>query len=137
MTTIVLAAFIESGQVLMVRRAGHKQHYPGHWDLVGGHVEMDELVDAALVREAYEEVGVIPLSFRHLGFFKDGQYEASYHIYAVTDWSDGPPRLLGNEHTDLTWVPIDGANFVAPLAHPEIMSLLSQFCRLGKAAITP
>ncbi len=109
----------------MARRAAHKQHYPEHWDLVGGHVEPDEPVDIALVREAYEEVGVIPLSFRHLGFFKDSQHEATYHIYAVTDWSDGPPRLLGDEHTDLIWVPIDDANFVAPLAHPEIMSLLS------------
>lgn len=125
MQTIVLAAFIESGRVLMARRAAHKRHYPGHWDLIGGHVETGEPVHAALIREAYEEIGVTPVAFRHLGVFKDSQHEATYHIYAVTDWSDGPPQLLGDEHTDLAWVPIGAADFVAPLAHPEILSLIS------------
>ncbi|SCB12034.1 NUDIX hydrolase [Rhizobium hainanense] len=125
MTTIVLAAFIESGRVLMARRAANKQHYPGHWDLVGGHVEADEPIVATLIREAREEVGVTPVIFRYLGFFKDSRYETTYHLYEVTGWSDGLPRLIGDEHTDLAWVALDGASLVAPLAHPEVMSFLS------------
>jgi len=125
MTTIVLAAFIGSGRVLMVRRAANKQHYPGHWDLVGGHVGADEPIVAALIREAHEEVGVTPVVFRYLGFFKDGHYETTYHLYEVTDWSDGSPRLIGDEHTDLAWMALDSAGLVAPLAHPEVMSFLS------------
>ncbi|MFK0161972.1 NUDIX hydrolase [Rhizobium sp. NPDC090279] len=125
MTTIVLAAFIESGQVLMARRAASKQHYPGHWDLVGGHAEPDEPIDVTLVREAREEVGVTPIVFRYLGFFKDSQYETTYHIYKVTDWSAGLPKLIGDEHTDMAWVALDEVKFVVPLAHPEIMPFLS------------
>ncbi len=125
MTTIVLAAFIEGGRVLMARRAANKQHYRGHWDLVGGHVEADEPIVATLIREAREEVGVTPVVFRYLGFFEDSRYETTYHLYEVTDWSGGLPRLIGDEHTDLAWVALDGASFVAPLAHPEVMSFLS------------
>lgn len=125
MTTIVLAAFIENGCVLMARRTGHKRHYPEHWDLIGGHVETDEPLDIALVREAHEEIGVTAVAFRHLGSFEDSQRETTYQIYAVTDWSDGPPRLVGDEHTDLRWVPINGTGTVEPLAHPEILPFLS------------
>lgn len=123
-TTIVLAALIENGRLLMARRAGHKQHFPEHWDLVGGHVETGEPVEIALIREVREEVGVTAVAFRHLGSFEDSQREITYQLYAVTGWSDGPPRLVGDEHTDLRWVPINGTRTIEPLAHPEILSLL-------------
>lgn len=67
MTAIVLAVFIENGRILMVRRADHKKQYPGHWELIGGHIEADEAVEVALVREAEEEVGLAPTTFRHVG----------------------------------------------------------------------
>jgi hypothetical protein len=40
----------------------------------------------------------------------------------VTDWLNGLPQLLGDEHIDLAWVPVNDTNSVAPLAHPEIIS---------------
>ncbi len=125
MTTIVLAALIENGRVLMAQRAAHKRHHPERWDLVGGHVETDEHVEAAIVREVREEVGVTAVAFRHLGSFEDCQREATFHVYAVTDWSEGPPELTGNEHTDLRWVELNGIDLVESLAHPEIIPLLS------------
>ncbi|RKD70744.1 NUDIX domain-containing protein [Rhizobium sp. WW_1] len=125
MTTIVLAAFIKGGRVLMVRRAASKRHYPEHWDLVGGHAETDEPLDVTLVREAREEVGVTPVVFRYLGCFEDSQCETIYHLYEVTGWLEGEPRLIGDEHIDLAWVALDSANFPTPLAHPEVMKFLS------------
>ncbi len=125
MTTIVLAALTENGRVLMVRRAAHKRHHPEHWDLVGGHVETDEPVEVALIREVREEVGVTAVASRHLGSFEDFQREVTFQVYAVTDWSDGRPQLIGDEHTDLRWVPLNGIELVEPLAHPEITPLLS------------
>ncbi|MGG6893724.1 NUDIX domain-containing protein [Rhizobium sp. BR 315] len=125
MTIIVLAALIENDRVFMARRAAHKQAYPELWDLVGGHVETGESFEIALIREVREEVGVTPITFRPLGSFEDSQRKIAYHLYAVTDWSDGPPRLIGDEHTDFKWVPIINTGTVAPLAHPEIWSFLA------------
>ncbi len=114
MTTIVLAAFIHGDRVLVVRRAAHKRQYPEHWDLVGGHVEIGETTDAALIREAQEEVGVTPINFRHLKSFADAATpdceNIRYQLYAVTEWSGGAPRLLGEEHTDLAWIAIGNVN---------------------------
>ncbi len=124
MPTIVLAAFIEGSRVLMARRADHKKQYPGHWDLIGGHVDRGESLDAALVREAEEEVGLTPTVFRRLGVFNDDENEADYHLYVVNNWQNGRPRLLGDEHTELAWISVSNINTVTPLAHPEIISLL-------------
>jgi mutator protein MutT len=108
-TAIVLAAFIGDGHVLMVRRAAHKRQFPEHWDLVGGHIETGETSDSALVREAQEEIGLTPIKFRYLEALSEAPTahgrEIKYHVYAVTKWSGGAPRLLGEEHTDLAWVP--------------------------------
>jgi 8-oxo-dGTP diphosphatase len=124
MKAIVLAAFIEDGHVLMARRADHRKQYAGHWDLIGGHIEQDEAVDAALIREAEEEVGLIPTIFRHLGIFNDDEAEADYHLCIVTDWLNGRPRLLGDEHSELSWVRLSEATSLRPLAHPSIISLV-------------
>lgn len=124
MTTIVLAAFINSGQVLLARRADHKQQYPGHWDLVGGHIKTGEPIDVALAREAEEEVALTPTTFQHRGSFNDSKTKTAYQLYVVTDWLNGLPQLLGDEHTELAWVPVNDISSVAPLAHPEIISFL-------------
>lgn len=126
LTTIVLAAFIEDGRVLMGRRADHKKQFPGHWDLVGGHVEEGETLEVALVREAQEEVGLMPTTFRDLGAFSDDETEATYHLFVVTEWSNDPPKLLGDEHTELTWVRVSEATSLRPLAHPSVISVVGQ-----------
>lgn len=40
--------------------------FPGHWDLIGGHVEEGETPEQALVREVREEIG---LELQHWQFF--------------------------------------------------------------------
>jgi 8-oxo-dGTP diphosphatase len=60
LTEIACAAFLRDGFILLAKRASHKTWYPNRWDLIGGHVETGESVENALVREAREEVGLIP-----------------------------------------------------------------------------
>ncbi|WP_165928108.1 NUDIX hydrolase [Rhizobium sullae] len=60
MTRIACAAFVRNGFIFLVKRGPHKARYPNHWDLVGGHVELSETIEAALVWEAQEEVGLSP-----------------------------------------------------------------------------
>ncbi len=48
-----------SGELLLQLRSQNKDVQPGRWDTsVGGHVGVDEPVDAAVVREIAEELGV-------------------------------------------------------------------------------
>ncbi|WP_429924906.1 NUDIX domain-containing protein [Agrobacterium vitis] len=76
LTTIVLAAFIENGRLLMARRANHKKQFPGHWDLIGGHIDEGETVEGALVRKAEEEIRLTPTVFREVGTFYDYETDA-------------------------------------------------------------
>ena len=57
-TAVHLNAFTAAGELIVARRAGHKQIDPGLWDnLVGGMVPAGESEEQALVREAQEEAG--------------------------------------------------------------------------------
>ena len=58
-TAVHLNAFTPAGEVIVARRADHKQIDPGLWDnLVGGMVPAGESEEAALAREAQEEAGL-------------------------------------------------------------------------------
>jgi 8-oxo-dGTP pyrophosphatase MutT (NUDIX family) len=58
-TAVHLNAFTPAGELIVARRADHKQIDPGLWDnLVGGMVPAGESEEAALAREAQEEAGL-------------------------------------------------------------------------------
>jgi 8-oxo-dGTP pyrophosphatase MutT (NUDIX family) len=58
-TAVHLNAYSDDGDVIVARRAAHKQIDPGCWDnLVGGMVPYGETLELALEREAWEEAGI-------------------------------------------------------------------------------
>lgn len=58
-TAVHLNAYADDGDVVVARRAAHKQIDPGCWDnLVGGMVPYGESLELALEREAWEEAGI-------------------------------------------------------------------------------
>jgi 8-oxo-dGTP pyrophosphatase MutT (NUDIX family) len=58
-TAVHLNAFTTGGELIVARRADHKQIDPGLWDnLVGGMVPAGESEEQALAREALEEAGL-------------------------------------------------------------------------------
>ena len=75
---------------------------------------------------AFEEIAV-------LGEPQSIEYgEAKYHVFLVTAWDGGEPRLLGAEHAELRWMKLDQA-LAVPLAHPEYGGLLRGVVRRGSA----
>jgi 8-oxo-dGTP diphosphatase len=95
------------GRVLLGLRAAHKKAWPDHWDAIGGRIEPGETPELAMIREVREEIGVVPTIFQRLASVADprsdlyGKSEAT--LYAVTSWSGGEPRNLGDEHTRIAW----------------------------------
>jgi 8-oxo-dGTP pyrophosphatase MutT (NUDIX family) len=105
--TCACALLCRHGKFLLARRSPLKKFYPGVWDVPGGHVHVGESLEAALVREVAEEVGVVPTSYRLVETLDEADANKNgpgvYVMFIVTAWDGGEPRLCNDEHTELTW----------------------------------
>jgi mutator protein MutT len=102
-TDIVNALLTRNGQILLARRSPLRSKWPDCWSFPGGHVEPGETFDQALVRELAEEIGVVPTAWATITTLNYAPQSVSFHMFLVTDWM-GEPTLLGDEHTELTWI---------------------------------
>jgi isopentenyldiphosphate isomerase len=56
---IHLHLFNKKGELLLQKRSMNKDIQPGKWDTsAGGHVNFGEIIETALFREVYEELGI-------------------------------------------------------------------------------
>jgi len=68
----------------------------GRWNGVGGKVEAGESIEAAVIREAQEEIGVTPIEFEKVAdirfdeFFKSEPTLMHVHVFMSTTWSGMP-----------------------------------------------
>jgi 8-oxo-dGTP diphosphatase len=120
MKQIACAILLRDGRILLGRRTPQRRFYPDCWDVLGGHFEAGETPEQALIREVQEEAGVTPLRHRLVATLPDPDParngEARYHVFVVTGWTGGEPRMLGDEHSEIRWVPIDEAVRLPDLA---------------------
>ncbi len=111
------------GKVLLGLRAPTKKAWPDHWDTIGGRVEDGESVEAALIREAQEEVGVTPTEFKLVATVREKRPEiygdALHHIYVVTRWQGGEPANICDEHTELRWFSIEEMRLLPNIVDPD------------------
>ena len=102
---------VDRGRILLGFRSPHRSAYPSVWDLTGGHVEVGESIEAALVRELREELDVTPTVFEPLATLvvpiPQQRNDRRLHIFKVTSWSGPGPRLCGDEHTEIRWHTLD------------------------------
>ena len=128
MRTCAGGLLVRGDELLLARRSAQRSFCPDVWDVIGGHCEGDEGPGDALVREVEEEIGVTPRTFEEVAVLTEPHPaehgEARYHIFLVTAWGGGEPRLLGSEHSVLRWVGLKEA-LALPLAHPGYGELLS------------
>src|SRR5262249_25028498 len=97
----------DNGRVLLGLRVPSKTVWPDHWDTIGGRVEAGESLEAALIREVQEEIGVTPTRFERIATVRERQPERYgdmlHNIYAVTAWAGGAPQNISDEHSSLKW----------------------------------
>ena len=105
-TAVHLNAYSEDGDVVVARRAAHKQIDPGCWDnLVGGMVPHGETLEQALEREAWEEAGIeldrIEVhhgrSFTLLRSVPEGVQCETIYVYDATLTGNTEPRNQDGE----------------------------------------
>jgi len=123
---IVNGLLVRDGAVLLARRAPHRAAHADRWSFPGGHVEPGETLEAALIRELGEEIGVTPTRYAPAGTIADPDIDdpATYHMFIVSDWQ-GEPELRGDEHTALRWCGLQEAAALHDLALEAYRPLLS------------
>lgn len=95
-------------QVLLQHR-GQTEMLANKWDCISGHVEAQETVRQAMVREVYEELGIQiqadDLAFVGLTHLRLDDETTYYNIYLTTDRFVGTPHIMETDkHDDLKWV---------------------------------
>ncbi|GAB3765785.1 8-oxo-dGTP pyrophosphatase MutT (NUDIX family) [Nocardioides ginsengisegetis] len=128
-TPIAVAALVRDGLVLLVHRHPSRRWYPDCWDLVGGHVEPDELPHQAVGRECLEELGVhihdprpVPMTI--------SDATLDMHAFLVTRWDGEPVNAAPDEHDDLRWFrPEDLTDLT--MAHPASLPSILSAVRLA------
>jgi mutator protein MutT len=116
---------VRRDQVLLCRRRDDRDWYPGAWDVVGGHRETGETMEATLRRECSEELGIAVESAEHLLTVEDSWLAMS--IFLVTDWTGEPRNEAPDEHVEVRWFSrddLDDLAFPDPRLHRILAMVL-------------
>lgn len=97
----------DKGEFLLLKRSEDSNTNPGKWDLPGGKLEREEILEEAVVREVWEEtkITIVPGEIAGYIMFELPEkrviaivYDGGYIISDVR---------LSHEHTEYSWVPLD------------------------------
>lgn len=102
----------ESGKYLIVQEANPKVY--GLWNLAAGHVDKDETIEAAAIREAKEEVGLDVELLYKVGLWHDNVEEPIRHVFMT--------KVIGGEVTSQLGELLDARYFT----YDEIVGLRDQ-----------
>jgi 8-oxo-dGTP diphosphatase len=105
---VVAALIVRSGKILLGRRSAERVFYPDVWDLFGGHVELGEEREQALVRELEEELGITPAGWAFLETLTIDLPSQPpdlliVHLYLIADWTGTPVNMQHEEHSMIGW----------------------------------
>jgi ADP-ribose pyrophosphatase YjhB (NUDIX family) len=116
----------EGGRILLLRRAGRMVYRPHHWDLPGGHLEIEEDIHECLHREIAEETGLEVELGPLLGVNKanDGPYVQM--IFGCRPKERlRQPKLRPQEHEAAQWISVAEMRRTADLI-PYLAAILGR-----------
>ena len=94
----------KDGKILALRRSATDPRRPLTWDLPGGSIEEGEVMQDALNREIFEEIGLVATDIAILDAMSDN-YKSGTHVQiAYTGKVDTEDVKLSWEHDEYRWV---------------------------------
>jgi len=100
---LVVGLLRREDQVLLCHRHPSRKYYPNVWDLPGGHVDTNESLEDALVRELEEELGIRidPPGGPPWTTLRKATIEL--HMFLVDRWEGQPHNVAPDEHDEIRW----------------------------------
>lgn len=117
----------KDNSILLTRR-GATGFADGLYALVGGKVEKNETFRQALMREAFEEVGVTvkqdDLDFVHMFHRKGTEGEIVAVLFQAKQWQGIPFNKEPHKHTSIEWFGLDQLPDNIIPAHKQALELM-------------
>lgn len=117
----IITAKDDNTNILLALR--NHEPFKGQWCLPGGHIDLYESVQEAIVREVKEEVG-LDFDCQFFGYFDEIIPDRYIHavVMVFVGRTEGTPVLDAAEVADVRWYTLDEARAL-PLAfrHTEIL----------------
>lgn len=104
MKETVLCYIEKDGKYLMLfRNKKENDINSGKYIGVGGHIELGETKEEALIREVKEETNLDVISYEYFGkvFFKDDDFEENMYLFTVTEFKG---ELKECDEGELHWI---------------------------------
>lgn len=113
----VCGVIIHKGRFLIVKRSDADDFLPNCWEFAGGSVEPSETIDAALIREINEEIGLDISNYKKelIGiseeFMNKDKTERYLQLNYKIELQSEPKITLSSEHVAYDWVAQDDPRF--------------------------
>ena len=117
-------AIIFKKDKLLIAQRREGDHLGGYWEFPGGKQRKDETIDACLIREVQEELGVQIKPFEYLREETHDYENRSIRLHFVLcRWVSGEPERI--ECQDFKWIDLkDIRQYPFPPADTEILNIL-------------
>jgi malonyl-CoA O-methyltransferase len=127
----VVAAIIErDGRYLFGKRSPHKRSAPGYWCPICGSIEAGEGQAEAVVREVYEETGLVVRALDKVAACDTHDGSAVIHWWRVLPLGDEPEQLANDEHSELGWFTLDELQRLEPVFLEDV-EIIERTARLS------
>ncbi len=119
----------KENRFLLGRRSFQKKTAGGYWCPVAGKIEVGESQEQAVVREVFEEIGLVVRPIRKLTEYDTSDRVGRLHWWMAHVVEDKEPYLKNNEHVELRWVNIEELNFLNPIFENDRQLMLDVYYR--------
>lgn len=132
----VYLILIKDGQILLSRRFNTGWN-DGNYSLAAGHIDGNETAEAAMLREAREELGITiqpeDLQFAHVSHRRSPDFEYIDFYFTAEKWEGEPHNAEPEKCDEIAWYSLDALpenviqNVREALAHIEQRRPYSNF----------
>jgi mutator protein MutT len=123
---------VRDSTVLLCHRAPDRAWFPNVWDVPGGHIEVTETSEMALVRELREELGITAVvAGEPFAVVENAEHALHMEIWLVDSWHGTPSNQAPEEHDRIAWVVHEDLHNLA-LADESYRPLLAKAIETGQ-----